>query len=188
MVSVTVQKAGGDSIQPMGRTIGTAMRGSSSGDVVGTATASFSIMEGARPTLMNASARSYLLRLTIPCRGFASAAFWMILSRAGWSRHQLFALSQTIADLANTKIAQGYIPAPYHRHEAVANTTPEQHTMTECLQYSPDQHTGTGDAYKISSTSLSTTYTTSLLGSPNRSTGMGDTSRTSAATLRQSAE
>ena len=82
MVSVTVQKAGGDSIQPMGRTIGTAMRGSSSGDVVGTATASFSIMEGARPTLMNASARSYLLRLTIPCRGFASAAFWMILSRA----------------------------------------------------------------------------------------------------------
>ena len=82
MVSVTVQNVGGDSIHPIGRTIGTAMSGSSSGDVVGTATASFSIIDGERPTLMNASARSYLLRLTVPCRGLASAAFWMILSRA----------------------------------------------------------------------------------------------------------
>ena len=97
-------------------------------------------------------------------------------------------VTETIADLANAKIAQGYIPAPYHRHEAVANTMPEQPTMPECLQYSPDQHTETGDAYKISSTSLPTTNTTSLLGSPNRSTGMEDTSKTSAATLRQSAE
>ena len=64
MVSVTGQKAGGDSIHPMGRTIGTEMRGSLSANVVGTATASFSIMEGERPTLMNASARLNLLRLT----------------------------------------------------------------------------------------------------------------------------
>ena len=82
MVSVTVQKAGDDSIFNMGRTIETAMRGSLSVDAIGTATASFSIMEGAWLTLMNASARFYLLRLTIPCRGFASATFWMILSRA----------------------------------------------------------------------------------------------------------
>ena len=61
-------------------------------------------------------------------------------------------VTETIADLANAKIAQGYIPAPYHRHEAVANTMPEQPTMTECLQYSPDHHTVTGDAYKTSST------------------------------------
>ena len=65
MVSVTVQKAGDDSIHPMGsRTIGTAMRGCLSANVVGTTTASFSIMEGERPTLMNASARLNLLRLT----------------------------------------------------------------------------------------------------------------------------
>ena len=130
MVSVTVQKAGGDSIQPMGRTIGTAMRGSSSGDIVGTATASFSIMEGARPTL-----------IAVP----------MVLPM-GWmeSPPAFCTVTETIADLADAKIAQGYIPAPYHRHEAVANTMPEQPTMTECLQYSPDQHTETGDAYKIS--------------------------------------
>ena len=42
-------------------------------------------------------------------------------------------VTETIADLANAKIAQGYIPAPYHRHEAVANTMPETPTMTECL-------------------------------------------------------
>ena len=40
-------------------------------------------------------------------------------------------VTETIADLANTKIAQGYIPASYHRHEAVANTTPQTPTMTE---------------------------------------------------------
>ena len=97
-------------------------------------------------------------------------------------------VTETIADLANAKIAQGYIPAPYHYHEAVANTMPEQPTMAECLQYSPDQHTGSGDAYKTSSTYLPTTNTTSLLGSPNQSTGMEDTSKTSAATLQQLAE
>jgi hypothetical protein len=97
-------------------------------------------------------------------------------------------VTETIADLANAKIAQGYILALYHCHEAMANTMPEQSTMTECLQYSPVQHTGTGDAYKTSSTSLPTANTTSLLDSPNRCTGMEDTSKTSAATLRQSAE
>ena len=65
MVSVIVQNVGGDSIHPIGSIIGTAMGGSSSGDVVGTAIASFSITEGERPTLINASARSYLLRLTV---------------------------------------------------------------------------------------------------------------------------
>ena len=82
MVSVTVQNVRGDSIHPIGSTIGTAMSVSSSSDDVGTATASLSIMEGERQTLMNASARSYLLRLTVPCRVLASAAFCMILSRA----------------------------------------------------------------------------------------------------------
>ena len=82
MVSVTIQNVGGDSIHPIGSTIGTAMIGYLSGNVIGTATASFSIIEGERPTLINASARSYLLRLTVPCHGFASAAFCMILSRA----------------------------------------------------------------------------------------------------------
>ena len=38
MVSVTIEKAVDDSIQPMGRAIGTAMRGSLSVDVVGTTT------------------------------------------------------------------------------------------------------------------------------------------------------
>ena len=67
MVSVTVQKAGGDSIYPMGsKTISTAIMGSLSVDVVGTTTASFTIMKGERPTLMNAPARLSLLRLTIP--------------------------------------------------------------------------------------------------------------------------
>ena len=64
MVSVTMQKAGDDSIHPMGRTTGTTMRGSVSANVVGTATVSFSIMEGEMPTLMNVSARLNLLRLT----------------------------------------------------------------------------------------------------------------------------
>ena len=97
-------------------------------------------------------------------------------------------VTETIADLANTKIAQGYIPASYHRHEAVANTTPETPTMTECLQDSPDPHTDTGDAQDISVTSTPTTNTTSPPYSPNRSTGMGDAGMTPAAILRQSAE
>ena len=46
-------------------------------------------------------------------------------------------VTETIADLANAKIAQDYIPAPYHRHEVVANTLSETPTMTECLQVSP---------------------------------------------------
>ena len=41
-------------------------------------------------------------------------------------------VTETIADLANAKIAQGYIPAPYHCHKAVANTMPEPPVMTEC--------------------------------------------------------
>ena len=82
MASVTVQNVGGDSIHPVGSTIGTAIRGSSSGDVIETATASVSIIEDERPTLINASARSYVLRLTVPYCGFASATFCMVLSRA----------------------------------------------------------------------------------------------------------
>jgi hypothetical protein len=108
----------------------------------------------------------------------------MVLSM-GWmeSPPAFCTVTETIADLANAKIAQGYIPAPYHCHEAVVNTMPEQPTMTECRQYSPIQHAGTGKAFKTSSTSLPSTNTTSLLGSPNRSTGMDDDSKTSAATL-----
>ena len=82
MVSVTVQKTSGDFIHPIDRTIGTVMRGVLSDDYVVAATACFSIMEGESLTLMNALTRLYLLRLTIPCHGFASATFWMILSRA----------------------------------------------------------------------------------------------------------
>ena len=96
--------------------------------------------------------------------------------------------TETIADLANAKIAQGYIPAPYHRHEAAANTMPETPTLTECLQDSPDHHTDTGDACDTFITPTPTTNTTSPPYSPNRSTGMGDAGTTSAATLRQSAE
>ena len=78
---------------------------------------------------------------------------------------------------------KGYILAPYHCHEAVANTMPQPPVMTECLQYSPDQHMGTGDAYKTSITYLPTTNTTSLLDSPNQSTGLEDAGKTPAATL-----
>ena len=77
-----MQKDGGDSFYPAGRTMVTAMRGSLPVDVIWTATAVFSIMAGERPTLVNVLARLHLLRLTIPCCGFASATFWMILSRA----------------------------------------------------------------------------------------------------------
>ena len=97
-------------------------------------------------------------------------------------------VTETIADLANAKIAQGYIPAPYHRHEAIANTTPEIPTMTDCLQDSPDPHTDTGDAYDTFVTSTPTTNTSSLLYSPNPNPGMRDAGTTSAAILRQSAE
>ena len=41
---------------------------------VGNPIASLSIIEGERPTLINGSARLYLLRLTVPYCGFASAA------------------------------------------------------------------------------------------------------------------
>ena len=53
--------------------------------------------------------------------------------RMGWmeSPPTFCMVTETIADLANTKIAQGYIPASYHRHKAVANTTPQTPTMTE---------------------------------------------------------
>ena len=97
-------------------------------------------------------------------------------------------VTETIADLANAKIAQGYIPVPYHRHEAVANTMPETPTMTECLQDSPDHHKDTGDACDTFITPTPTTNTTSPPYSSNRSTGMRDADTTSAATLRQSAE
>ena len=80
MVSVMLQKAGGDSIHPMGRTIETTMKGSLLGNAIRISTASFSIIDGERLDLMNVSAKSYLLRLTTPCHGFASAAFWMFLS------------------------------------------------------------------------------------------------------------
>ena len=94
----------------------------------------------------------------------------------GWMESPLTfcTVTETIADLANAMIAQGYIPAPYHCHEAVTNTTPEIPTMIECLHDSPDPHTDTGDAFDTSVTSTPTTNTTSLLYSPNRSTGMGD--------------
>jgi hypothetical protein len=66
-------------------------------------------------------------------------------------------VTETIADLANAKIAPGYILAPYDCHDAVANTSPEPPILTELLQYSSDLHTGTGDAYKTSITSIPTT-------------------------------
>ena len=89
----------------------------------------------------------------------------------------------TIADLANALIAHGYIPASYHRHEAVTNTTPQTPTMTEWNGISADPHTDTGEAQDISITSTPTTNTTSPPYSPNRSTGMGDAGTTSAAKL-----
>ena len=92
-------------------------------------------------------------------------------------------VTETIADLANAKIAQGYIPAPYHRHEAIANTMPEIPRTTECLQDALGPHMDTGDAYDTSVTSTITTNTTSPPYSPNRSTGMGDASTTPAAVL-----
>ena len=82
MVSVAMQKADSISINPAGRTIGPAMRRSLSVNIIGIATASFSIIEGERLALMNVPARLYLLRLTIPCPRFAYVTFWMILSRA----------------------------------------------------------------------------------------------------------
>ena len=97
-------------------------------------------------------------------------------------------VTETIADLANTKVAQGYIPSPYHCHEAVANTLQETPTMTECLQDSLDPHTDTGDTCDTFITPTPTTNTTSPLYSPNQSTGMGDASMTSATTLQQLAE
>ena len=82
-------------------------------------------------------------------------------------------VTETIADLANAKIAQGYIPAPYHCNEAVANTMLETPIMTECLQDSPDPHTDTGDACDTFIKSIPMTNTTCSLYSPNQSNGMG---------------
>ena len=66
---------GGESIHPIGKTIGTAMRGTLSGDAIGTATASFSIIDGEKLTLMNAPMRSYLFKLTTSSHGLVSTAF-----------------------------------------------------------------------------------------------------------------
>ena len=108
----------------------------------------------------------------------------------GWmeSPQTFCTVTETISDLANAKIAQGYILAPYQCHEAMANTMLDIPTMTECLQDSPDPHTDTGDACDTFITSTPTTYTTSTLYSPNQSTGMGDAGTTSPATLQQLAE
>ena len=70
----------------------------------------------------------------------------------------------------------------------MANTMPEPPILTGCMQDSPAQHMGAGDAYKTSSTSIPMTNISSLLDSLSQSTGMGDTNTTSAATLRQLAE
>ena len=120
-----------------------------------------------------------LFRSTVP----------MVLSM-GWMKSPLVfcTVTETIADLAKAKIAQGYNLASYYCHEAMANTMPEPPIMTECLKHSPDQHTSTGDAYKTSSTSLPMTNITSLPDSPNKSTGMEVASKKSAATLQQPAE
>lgn len=53
-------------------------------------------------------------------------------------------VTETIADLVNAKIAQDYIPGLYHCHKAMADTMPEPPIMIKCLQYTSDQHTGTG--------------------------------------------
>jgi hypothetical protein len=76
-------------------------------------------------------------------------------------------VTETIADLVNAKIAQGYNPALYHCHKTMANTMPEPPIMIKCLDYTSDQHTGTGDAFKISITSIPTKNTTSPLHSSN---------------------
>ena len=64
-----------------GCTMGTAIRGFLSSNVLWTATASLSIIEAEMLTLINVSARLYLLKLTVPCCGFTPAVFCMILSR-----------------------------------------------------------------------------------------------------------
>ena len=59
----------------------------------------------------------------------------MVLLPMGWieSSPAFCTVTETIADQANAKIAQGYILAPYHCHKAMANTMPESPIMTACL-------------------------------------------------------
>ena len=60
----------------------------------------------------------------------------MVLSM-GWmeSPPAFCVVTETIADLANARITQGYILAPYHYRKAMANIMPEQPMMTECMQH-----------------------------------------------------
>jgi hypothetical protein len=57
----------------------------------------------------------------------------------------LLHIAETIVDLVYAKIAQGYIRALFHCHEAMLNTTPEPPIMAECLHDSSDQHICTGN-------------------------------------------
>ena len=90
-----------------------------------------------------------------------------------------------IADLAKTKIAQGYTLALYHCHKDMGNNKSEIPLMTACLENFPDPHTYTGDAYDTSIPSKPTTNTTSHQYSPSQSTGMGDASTSFAPILLQ---
>ena len=68
-------------------------------NVVQAATDSLSIIEGDRLTLMNVSVRSYLVKLTVLCHGYASIAFWKILSRAFTNCIDSSGASYTVASL-----------------------------------------------------------------------------------------
>ena len=94
-------------------------------------------------------------------------------------------VADTVSDQANDRIAQGYILGLCHFHKAMANPMPEPPKMAECLQHSSSQHMGTGDAYKTSITSISTSNTTNPLDSPNQSTRVGYANKASAAALQQ---
>jgi hypothetical protein len=98
-------------------------------------------------------------------------------------------VTETIANLANAKIAQGQIPAPYHHHKAVANTMPEPPIMTECLQDSSDQHWYWVCLQGIQHvTTYNKYYKSPGLSKPKHWNGMEDASKTTAATLQQLAK
>ena len=66
----------------IGNAMGSTTREDLLGNVVGAATASLSFNEVECSNFMTASTRAYLLRLVLPCYGFAFASLWVVLSRA----------------------------------------------------------------------------------------------------------
>ena len=69
---------------------------------------------------------------------------------------------ETIVDSENSKIAQGYLLAPFHCNKFMAEIGPTLSSsliFTECLQDPQVQHADTGVSFKSSITSIPMTNT-----------------------------